>query len=72
MVSSAHGPVINKWIEDLDNMLTSAREFYRQAQPLYDSKRPKISYSAVAKKGESIRYAEQKEQKRSVNGKGAR
>ncbi len=63
VVSSAHEPLINKWIEDLDNMLTSAREFYRQAQPLYDSKRPKVSYLTLSKKGESIRYAEQKGQK---------
>jgi PAS domain S-box-containing protein len=63
VVSSAHELLINKWIEDLDNMLESAREFYRQVLPPYDSKRPKVSYSAVAKKGENIRYAEEKAQK---------
>ena len=63
VVSSAHKLLIDKWIEDLDNMLTSAREFYRQVLPPYDPKRPKVSYSAVAKKGESIRYAEEKAQK---------
>jgi CheY-like chemotaxis protein len=60
VVSSTHELLINKWIEDLDNILDSAREFYRQVQPLYDSKRPKVSYSAAAKKGESTRYAEGK------------
>jgi CheY-like chemotaxis protein len=63
VVSSAHKLLIDKWIEDLDNMLTSAREFYRQVLPQYDPKRPKVSYSAVAKRGESIRYAEEKAQK---------
>ena len=63
VVSSAHELLINKWIEDLDNMLESAREFYRQVLPPYDPKRPKISYSAMAKKGESIRCAEEKAQK---------
>jgi CheY-like chemotaxis protein len=63
VVSSAHKLLINKWIEDLDNMLESAREFYRQVLPPYDSKRPKVSYSAMAKKGENIRYAEDKAQK---------
>lgn len=33
-----------------------------RALPLYDSKRPKVSYSAMAKKGESGRYAEEKTQ----------
>jgi CheY-like chemotaxis protein len=61
-VSSAHELLIKKWIEDLDNMLTSAREFYRQTQSSYDSRRPKVSYSAMAKKGESGRYAEKKTQ----------
>jgi hypothetical protein len=50
-------------MEDLDNMLESAREFYRQVLPPYDSKRPQVSYSAVTKKGEGIRYAEEKVQK---------
>jgi CheY-like chemotaxis protein len=63
VVSSAHELLIKKWIEDLDNILTSAREFYRQVLPPYDSKRPKVSYSEMAKKGESIRYAEEKAQK---------
>jgi CheY-like chemotaxis protein len=62
VVSKVHELLIKKWIDDLDNILTSAREFYREALPRYDSKRPKVSYSAMAKKGESIRYAEQKEQ----------
>lgn len=62
LVSSAHELLINKWIKDLDNMLESAREFYRQVLPPYDPKRPKVSYSAAAKKGESIRYAEEKAQ----------
>ena len=61
-VSSAHELLIRKWIEDLDNILMSAREFYRQVLPPYDSKKPEVSYSAMAKKGESIRYAEQKSQ----------
>ncbi|MFP3985420.1 MAG: response regulator [Candidatus Bathyarchaeia archaeon] len=59
VVSSAHELLIRKWIEDLDNMLTSAREFYRQLRPSYG---PKVSYSVMAKKGESIRYAEEKTQ----------
>jgi CheY-like chemotaxis protein len=59
-VSSAHELLIKKWIEDLDDILASAREFYRQVQPPYG---PKVSYSAMAKKGESIRYAEEKAQK---------
>jgi len=59
-VSSVHELLIEKWIEDLDNILASAREFYRQVLPPYDPKRPKVSYSAMAKKGESIRYAEGK------------
>jgi CheY-like chemotaxis protein len=63
VVSSAHELLINKWIEDLDNVLESAREFYRQVLSPYDSKRPKVSYSAMAKKGENIRYAEDKKQK---------
>jgi len=63
VVSSAHELLINKWIEDLDNMLESAREFYRQLLPPYDSKRPKVSYLAMSKKGESIRCAEDKAQK---------
>jgi hypothetical protein len=58
VVSSAHELLIKKWIEDLDNMLTSAREFYRQVQPYG----PKVDYSAMAKKGESIRYAVDKAQ----------
>jgi len=62
VVSSAHELLITNWIEDLDNILTSAREFYRQVQPPYDSKKPEVSYAAMAKKGESIRYAEQKSQ----------
>jgi CheY-like chemotaxis protein len=60
VVSSAHELLIKKWIEDLDDILTSAREFYRQVQPPYG---PKVSYSAMAKKGESIRYGEEKAQK---------
>jgi CheY-like chemotaxis protein len=63
VVSSAHELLIKKWIEDLDNILTSAREFYRQVLPPYGSKKPNVSYSAAAKKGESIRYAEEKAQK---------
>jgi hypothetical protein len=63
VVSSAKELLISKWVEDLDNMLESAREFYRQVLPPYDSKRPKVSYSAMAKKGESIRCAEEKAQK---------
>jgi CheY-like chemotaxis protein len=63
VVSSAHELLIRKWIEDLDNILMSAREFYRQVLPPYDSKKPEVSYSAMAKKGESIRYAEEKAQK---------
>jgi len=59
VVSSAHELLIKKWIEDLDNMLTSAREFYRQVQPPHGQK---VSYSAMEKKGESIRYAEEKTQ----------
>jgi CheY-like chemotaxis protein len=51
VVSSAHELLIKKWIEDLDNMLTSAREFYRQVSTSYDPGRPKVSYSAMAKKG---------------------
>jgi len=33
VVSRTHDLVINKWIEDLDNMLDSAREFYRGVHP---------------------------------------
>jgi CheY-like chemotaxis protein len=33
VVSRAHELVINKWIEDLNNILDSAREFYREVQP---------------------------------------
>jgi CheY-like chemotaxis protein len=33
VVSRTHELVINKWIDDLDNMLDSAREFYREVQP---------------------------------------
>lgn len=60
VVSSASELLIRKWIEDLDSILTSAREFYRQVLPPYDPHRWKISYSAVARKGENIRYAEEK------------
>jgi CheY-like chemotaxis protein len=60
VVSSAHELLIKKWIEDLDNMMISAREFYREVQAPYDPGRPKVSYSAMAKKGEGIRYAERK------------
>jgi hypothetical protein len=60
VVSSTHELLVDKWIEDLDNMLESAREFYRQVLPPYDPKRPKVSYSTMAKKGESIRIAEAK------------
>ena len=35
VVSSAHELLINKWIEDLDNMLESAREFYREVYAPY-------------------------------------
>ena len=35
VVSSAHELLIKKWIEDLDNILTSAREFYREVHPSY-------------------------------------
>ena len=60
VVSSGHELLIKKWIEDLDNMLASAREFYREVLSSCDLGRPKVSYSAMAKKGESIRYAEKK------------
>ncbi|HLE75605.1 MAG TPA: response regulator [Candidatus Bathyarchaeia archaeon] len=36
VVSSAHELLINKWIEDLDNMLESAREFYREVYAPYN------------------------------------
>jgi CheY-like chemotaxis protein len=61
VVSSAHELLIKKWIEDLDDVLTSAREFYRQLPP-NDSKRPKVSYSALVKSRERIRNAEEKVQ----------
>ncbi|MGD0451615.1 MAG: response regulator [Candidatus Bathyarchaeia archaeon] len=67
-VSNVHELLIKKWIEDLDNMLTSAQEFYRQSPPC-ESNRPKVSYSAskvfystLAKKGKNLRVTEEKSQ----------
>jgi hypothetical protein len=33
VVSRNHELIINKWIEDLDNLWGSAREVYREVQP---------------------------------------
>jgi CheY-like chemotaxis protein/predicted RNA-binding Zn-ribbon protein involved in translation (DUF1610 family) len=56
IISRAHRTLINKWVKDFDDILESAREFYREVSPPYDKNRPKVSYSAAAKKGETIRY----------------
>jgi predicted RNA-binding Zn-ribbon protein involved in translation (DUF1610 family) len=60
IISRTHKPIINKWVKDFDDILESAREFYREVSPPYDKSRPKVSYSAMEKKGDGARYGEQK------------